>query len=184
MIKVSTPASKLLLFALFFAWMSCASLEPARPNDRQMKLPGRDLAVFEGNYAIMSVDTSYKTLDEVLFLESPYNFKNWPGPDDRVSLRAIDDRHLEATVFDKGKVLRTKILKGKWNGDFFELKGSTKISLFWVILNGFRTGKARISMLKNGNLTVDAYGGGCILLVFFPIGCASGEEYQLEFNKL
>ncbi len=171
------------LWLLLPTLLACTTFK-TMGEDERMALTTKQVPQFEGSYKILSVDTAYLTLSNALLSDDYFNIYNKPDSCDRVEIKFIDANHLQVTTFDNDINIASKTLKGKIKGNYFVLKKKVEMPFFWLILNSYHTQRTRIGLLNNGHLTVNVSGGGCALLVVFPIMCAEGAHYQIEFARI
>lgn len=174
-------AFPLIILTITILVTSCRSLKPIVQTDSLQTLGANDLAKFNSDYEIFSVDTSFRTSEFVLAYSGKFNFENLPKGNDRINLFSTDSKHLKVTVYKDDKVVKTKIIKGRLSQNYFQFK-LTHIS-FHLVINGYSTQKSRIGLLKNGDLTLDTDGGGVLLLVVFPTFGSGAELYNLVFKR-
>jgi hypothetical protein len=180
-----------ILLCLVTFSSSCNSLKPVVQHNSLQTLNFNDISKFDGEYNILSSDTSYPTLAHALtFSDKKYlndfNHLNILAEKDvRLKIKSIDDTHLKITVYRNNKVLKTKILRGKLSDNYFQFT-STKISSispFYLILNRYRKQENRIGLLENGDLTLDSYEGGVLLLFVMPTFGGDSGSYNLIFKR-
>jgi hypothetical protein len=176
--------SVLPAFFLALLFTSCHTinlLNPITRNDSLQVLTSHDLNKFDGDYEIISVDTSHITLLYAL-ANSTKDYPRQADKNDKMNLKAIDDRHLKASVYHNGSVLKTKIIKGRLSQNYFQFK-LKKLAPFLFIINGYSTQVNRIGLLRNGDLLLDTDHGGILLLVIMPTFGSGTQEYNIKFKR-
>ncbi|MEP7374323.1 MAG: hypothetical protein ABI675_13085 [Chitinophagaceae bacterium] len=173
-------------------WLfSCNSIKPVTLNNLLQTLSSGEIAKLDGEYEIISSDTSYPTLARALtfagkkYLNSFNHLDQLAKRDIRLKIKSIDDRHLRITVYSRDKVIKTKEIKGRLAENYFHFK-LTKISSvfpFYLILNLYKRQENRIGLTKSGDLLLDSYEGGVLLLIFIPTFGGDTGSYNLIFKK-
>lgn len=180
---------RLLIFILLcaFFFVSCTltrplSLKPFN-NTTVQKLEAPDLSKFNGEYDIISKDTSITTLDYIFISMSKYDLKKLPGRNDYMRLTAIDNRRIKASLFLNNKIVRTKTIKGHLTSDYFEFH--TAHLMFRLLLNVFIQQSTRLALSKEGDLFADNNhgGGGFLVILPIPLSFSSFDEYNLKFKR-
>lgn len=171
----------LMLYTVFLFFTSCKTLEPIKKNDALQNLSSNDLSKLDGDYEIFTKDTFFKTLEYTLTYNSMFSRKNLPTEKDKINLKAINNNTLKATVYKNGKIIKTKIIKGKIEQNFFQYR--LQRFSFRLIFNTYGTQNNCIGLLPNGDLYVDTVYGGVLLLVFIPTIGTGSELYGLVFKR-
>lgn len=144
----------------------------------QLQQPG-----INGNYAIMSADTSNFSLDYTFTYRYLFSRLKPPQQNDYIYLTQPDSNHIKATVFVNNKPVKTNTVKGKWKGAYFEFH-NTRIR-FRFIVNVFQQQSSRIWLTQNGDLYLDTNRGGIAFLIFLPVPLSGAQfdQYQLLFKR-
>ena len=174
---------KLLSILLIIATFSCAPFKKFEKNKSRIGLSSENLELFNGQFELISIDSAYRFLDFALLAKSPFGFENIPEAGDYLSLKVLDKKKIEVSVYEDDNLIRRKVLKGKIKDNYFVFR-KRRVLIFWLVLNGIRIQKSRIGLLENGNLILDNSGGGILLLVFLPAGGNSDEFHNLQFRKI
>ncbi len=167
-----------IILTIFF--FSCSTLKYINPNDNRSTLMQTSLSSLNGDYEILSVDTSRTTLDFALTFKKYRRFdikSNY-----KVSLKAIDNQHIETSIFKNDTLLKTKVLKGKIENNYFCFN-IKKLSPFYFIFNVFGNKKTRIGKLESGDLLVDCRHFQVATLVIIPLTGGRDEEYDMVFRR-
>jgi hypothetical protein len=180
-----------IVFFLMQFSSSCTTLKPIVQNDSIAVLTSNNIEKFNGEYDILSSDTSYPTLAYALtFLDNKYlndfnHLNNLFERDMKITIRAIDNTHLKVAVYSKNNVVKSRVLKGRVFENYFHftITKLSSISPFYLVLNRYRKQKNRIGVYKNGDLTLDNLEGGALLLIIMPTFTGGNDRYNLIFKK-
>lgn len=158
-------------------------LKPFSNMDSVQTIEKDGLSKLNGNYAILSVDSeTLCSLDEVFFyLDMPYEKKLATG--NYVTIKAIDDNHISATIFADNKMVKTKTVKGRLVNNYFEFH-TTQLK-FRFIINLYSQQSSRLALWKDGSLYLDNNHGGIGFLVILPIPLSGSsiDMYHLKFAR-
>jgi len=181
----------IFIFCLVTCLFSCNSLKPIAQNNLLETLTSSELSKFDGDYEIISTNTSYPTLARALTFTDKSVLNNFNHIDQfakkefRLNIKSLDERHLKITLYSGNKIIKTKTLKGKLSDNYFQFK-MTKISPippFYLILSLYKKQKNRIGLTKSGDLLLDTYEGGVLLLVVVPTFGGDSDAYSLVFKR-
>jgi hypothetical protein len=180
-----------IVFILVLFSSSCTTLKPIVQNDSIGVLTSNNIEKFNGEYDILSTDTSYPTLAYALtFLDKKYlnNFNHLDNlfeKNMKIMIKAIDKTHLKITVYSKNNVIKNRVIKGKLYENYFHftITKLSSISPFYLLLNRYRKQKNRIGLYKNGDLALDNLEGGTLLLIIMPTLAGGSESYNLIFKR-
>lgn len=181
----------IFIFCLVTCLFSCNSLKPIAQNNLLQTLTSSELSKFDGDYEIISTDTSYPTLARALTFTDKRVLKNFNHIDQlvkkefRLNIKSLDERHLKITLYSRNKIIKTKTLKGKLSDNYFQFK-MRKISPvppFYLILSLYKKQENRIGLTKSGDLLLDTYEGGVLLLVVAPTFGGDSDAYSLVFKR-
>ena len=172
---------QLLFFILVFSGTilnSCTLFKPLpllpyKATDSLTTAPGFDIS---GNYEILSADTSIASLDYTFTYKDFFYRSKPPSTNDYVNIIMPDKNHLAATLYINGKPVKTKTVKGRWTGNYFEFHNTHFKCRF--IINVYSQQTCRIWLSKNGDLYLDTNRGGIAFLLLLPIPL-SGSQYDL-----
>ena len=154
-------------------------------------LSSNELFKLDGDYEIISTDTSYPTLARALTFTDKKVFDDFNHlsrineKDYRLNIKSLDERHLKITLYSRNKVVKTRKIRGIVSGNYFQFK-MRKISTvapFYLILNLYKKQENRIGLTKSGDLLLDSYEGGVLLLVVFPTFGGDTDAYNLVFKR-
>jgi hypothetical protein len=185
---------QLLFIALFagFVLISCGSLKPVSRQGTVMRLHYDDLARFNGAYSLVSTDTSYPTLAAAMTFSDRKDISEveWIRKngcrDCFVRLHAKDPSRLEVSIYKEQKRVKRKVVRGHIEDDYFHFR-MTKLAParpFYGLLNVIRRQKNRIALLPSGDIMLDSYGGGILLLVIFPTFGGDSDTYGMVFQRV
>lgn len=189
--KISSKINpNILSWLIVVCLVSCNSLKPVTQNNLLQPLNSESIAKLDGDYEVLSSDTSYPTLARALTFtnkKSLINFThdNLNYKDVRLNIQALDDRHLKITVYRRGEAVKTKKIKGTLSDNYFHFN-LTKISSaspFYFLLNLYKKQVNRIGLTKNGDLLLDSYEGGVLLLIVIPTFGGDTDSYNLIFKR-
>lgn len=141
------------------------------------------LSTLNGDYEILSLDSNNLCkLDDVFFYSLLFREMH-PSKNKYVSLEAIDDRHINATLFVDDKKVKAKTIKGRLVNKYFEFH-TTRLK-FRFIINVYAQQSGRLAVSKDGDLYLDNNQGGIAFLVILPIPLSgsSYDTYNLKFRK-
>lgn len=159
---------------------SCSTLKQVEKNTNQSSLNDKNFSNINGDYDIFTTDTATTTLDLALTLEKYWWFDRKENY--KLSLKVIDNRHLQTDIYKNDSLITTKILTGKLQNDFFVIK-KTKILFFYFLINGFGNLTTRIGQLKSGELLIDSHTFKVATLIIIPLTGDRVEQYGLVFPK-
>jgi hypothetical protein len=164
---------------------SCTSLKPITANSSLQTIGPSEISKFNGNYEIISLDSSFRTLEYALTFSGQFDFLDLPKNNDRVNMAIIDSRHLKISVYKSDTLIVSRIIKGRIFQNYFHsnLTSIAFVKPFYGILNIYRRQKVRLGLLQSGDLILDCDTGGVLLLVAFPIFGSSDEQYNLVFKR-
>jgi hypothetical protein len=100
-----------------------------------------------------------------------------------VTIKAIDDDHISATLFADNKMIKTKTVKGRLVNNYFEFH-TTQLK-FRFIINLYSQQSSRLALWKDGSLYLDNNHGGIGFLVILPIPLSGSsiDMYHLKFAR-
>lgn len=189
--KISSKINpNILSWLIVVCLVSCNSLKPVTQNNLLQPLNSESIAKLDGDYEVLSSDTSYPTLARALTFtnkKSLINFThdNLNYKDVRLNIQALDDRHLKITVYRRGEAVKTKKIKGTLSDNYFHFKLTkiSSVSPFYFLLNLYKKQVNRIGLTKNGDLLLDSYEGGALLLIVIPTFGGDTDSYNLIFKR-
>lgn len=181
----------LCFFCLVAYLCSCNSLKPVTQNDLLQPLSSNELSKLDGDYEIISTDTSYPTLARALTFTDKKVLKNFNHIDElarkdfRLNIQSLDEKHLKITLYSQNKIVKTKTLKGKVSDNYFQfkMKKISPVSPFYLILSLYKRQENRIGLTKNEELLLDSYEGGVLLLLVLPTFGGDTDVYNLIFKR-
>ena len=159
-------------------------LKPIHNSDSVQRIDKSNFSKFNGNYEIVSVDSSSDKLDYTFTYKYNYLLKDLPGKNRYVNLSVIDDRHLKATLYTDNKKVKSKTIKGRINNNYFEFH-KTHITLKYVIIIWAQQTN-RIALSPEGDLYLDTNRGavGFLLIIPIPFSGSSMDTYNLKFKRI
>lgn len=165
------------------SFSSCAlfrplPLKPVHNSDTVRTIERSGLSEFNGDYEILSVDSSFNTLDYTF----TYKRKS-TGINDYINLSVIDDRHIRATLFVNDKIVKSKKITGRVNNNYFSFHSWHLSWKYVFILYGQQTN--RLALSKDGDLYLDTNNGGIafFLIMPVPLSGSSIDSYNLKFRR-
>lgn len=158
-------------------------LDPVKSKETVQSIDRSGFSSFNGNYELVSVDTSSNRLDFAFTFKAPTNLKQLPERGDYIHLSTPGFSKVEAIVFRNGKEVKRKTIKGRMNNNRFQFH-SSNLSVR-VIFNVFRQQTNRIALLENGDLLLDTNSGGIAFFFILPIPLSgsANDTYNLRFRK-
>src|SRR5690349_13666196 len=88
----------IIIIVFAFCFTSCVLTRPLplKPfnNNSVQKFETSRLSNFNGDYEIISTDSSSHTLEHIFTYSSKFHFRNLPGKNDFIRLSVIDDKHI------------------------------------------------------------------------------------------
>jgi hypothetical protein len=159
-------------------------LEPIH-NDKSVQRIGKsDLSRFNGDYEILSGDSSSFTLDYTFTCKSLFNLKKLPGEKDYINLSALNEKHIKATLFVNDKIVKSKIVKGHMDNNYFKFH-TTHFSLKYIFIL-YRQQTNRLALSNEEDLFLDTNSGGIgfLLIMPIPLSGSSADTYNLKFKKI
>lgn len=159
-------------------------LLPIEKNDIIQRKEFTDLSTLNGNYQLLSVDSSSVKLDFAFTYKSFFNFKKHPGINDYINLSAIDNRHIKASLFVNNKMVKSKTIKGWISNNYFQFS-TNHFSLRYIFII-YTQQTNRVSLLKEGHMALDNNRGGIgfLLILPIPLSGSSIDTYDLIFKKI
>lgn len=181
----------LYIICVVISLYSCNSLKPVTQNNLLQNLSSNELSKLDGDYEIISTDTSYPTLARALTFTDKKNLLNFnhidqlASKDFRLNLKSLDEKHLKVTLYSQNKIVKTKTLKGKVSDNYFQFKMRkiSPVSPFYILLSLYKKQENRIGLTKNGELLLDSYEGGVLLLLVMPTFGGDTNAYNLIFKR-
>lgn len=178
-------------FCLLTCLCSCNSLKPITQNNLLQTLSSHELSKLDGDYEILSTDTSYPTLARALTFTDKKVLNDFNHIDQlvkndfRLNIKSLDERHLKVTLYRQNKIVKTKTIKGKLSDNYFQFKMTkiSPVSPFFLILSLYKKQENRIGLTKNGELLLDSYEGGVLLLLVVPTFGGDSDVYNLIFKR-
>jgi len=182
---------KILVLLLVSIMSSCYTLKESADNNDRIELNYKNLHLFNGKYKRLAINDSINithhcpnNLFNSFLLQVPYRY--WI-PDsinkkDFAEIELIDKKKFKVNLIENGKLEKSKILKGRIVGNSFVFNRRTFI-IPLVFFNFYIERKTRISLLQNGNLSVDTHYESLGSFLFFPWNGYGGDGYNLEFEK-
>jgi hypothetical protein len=179
------------IFCLVKCLCSCNSLKPITQNNLLQTLRSNDLSKLDGDYEIISTDTSYPTLARALTFTDKKVLNNFNRIDQlvkndfRLNIKSLDERHLRITLYIRNEIVKTKTIKGKLSDNYFQftMRKISPVSPFYLILSLYKKQENRIGLTKNGELLLDSYEGGVLLLLVVPTFGGDTDAYNLIFKR-
>lgn len=184
-------SAKIIIPIIIACLASCSSLKPVTQNSSLQSLQSGDIAKLDGDYEIISTDTSYPTLARALTFTNKKALSNFNQLDKlheknvRLHIQSLDDRHLKVTIYSRDKAIKSKKIKGKLSDNYFHFK-MTKISPippFYFLLSLYKKQDNRIGVTESGDLVLDSYEGGVLLLIALPTFGGDTDSYNLIFKR-
>ncbi len=174
----------LFLFVLIL-FTACSTSQKIIQDDRIIPLNPQELGKFNDRYKIISIDDSYRNLNETLFFEERYfDGKNRSDENDFIELEWIENYYsFNVRLYDNDSLVQAKEVEGSLRDNYFYLTPYKKYDFKKVILNSYVSKSTQFYLLNNGNLKVYNDIGGCSLFLIFPLFCG-GNGLEIEFERL
>lgn len=180
----------ILAWLIVVCLFSCNSLKPVTQHTLLQPLNSENIAKLDGDYEVLSSDTSYPTLARALTFTDKkslidFTNDNLDYRDVRLNIQSLDDRHLKITVYRSEEVVKTKRIKGTFSDNYFHFKLTkiSSVSPFYLLLNLYKKQINRIGLTENGDLLLDSYEGGALLLIVIPAFGGDTDSYNLIFKR-
>lgn len=166
---------------ILFTVSACATLKTSPISEHRIKLSEDSLALLNGTYSRTSL-TKFNTATGDLF----WNFytRGYAIESDSlyaVTIEVLDATHINVSLFENDRMLRSKTLRGKLKNGYFEMR-LRKFILPAVYLNCCRSTKFRIGLQENMHLITDyeqiSWGTGFVLIPFYNKETAFNIEYE------
>jgi hypothetical protein len=178
---VATSTWLLLVFSC-----SCATLRRPSPPPDLLPLDQGSLARLDGRYSIISVDSAYRKLDWLFLTSELEGVAPESGLKRHIVFKALDGTHLKISLLDEVGIVAEKVCKVRIKQGYCKLPAYTDYFSEFVVINGYSTRAARISLLRNGNLTVDEAHAGIHFVLILPVVFPESFQRQshLEFKRI
>lgn len=165
--------------------VSCGLSKPLKLDPTKDHHPGIDrLALLNGDYRILSVDSNLVRLDYALTYKELYKYNQFPDTSDFVRLMIVDDQQINVQVFKKGNLVKTKTIKGVFQNGYFQFHSEHVAwrAVFWVHL--MQTN--RLTLTSSKDLLLDNYYGGIgfFLILPVPLSGSSSDNYNLIYKRI
>lgn len=178
--------NKALLLVFFAPIISCSVLKPVPENNQRVNLDGSNLSILNGTYnesPITGTKSNVNSLYWSFFLKGKVNYDDHYRGEEFIRFQVVKPNKIRVSLMREGSAIESKILKGKVNRNTFEFKRRLKIYPL-IFANVYKDSKTRVSLLPNGNLSVDSktmvYG---TVMIFIPIFDVE-QDYNQEYRKL
>ena len=155
---------------------SCVVNLVGKKGNTGQALNKNDLSKFNGTYGVLSLNKVHRTLDQAFWHDNKRGVY-------KVKIKVLSPKRLQVTTYDARGKVATKIVKGRFSQGYFVVKKMYKAQV-GCFINGFVTKKARLTILKNGNLLADIGTAGFSFLIVLPVGSGGGTLNNLEFPRI
>lgn len=174
-----------LIFGGSMLLVSCGLSKPLKLDPTKEGHPRIDrLALLNGDYRLLSVDSNLVRLDYALTYKELYKYNQFPDTSDFVRLQVVDDQHITVRVFKKGNLVKTKTIEGVFQNGYFQFHSEhlSWRAVFWVHL--LQTN--RLTLTASSDLLLDNnYGGiGFFLILPIPLSGSSSDNYNLVYKRI
>ena len=176
------------LCSVFFSsctLLSPLSLKPPEKNAAEQRSEIVSLSQFNGEYLMFpdGISPGNYSLDDLFTYKSVFSSDKLPEPNDYIRLQAIDERRLKATLFVNDRIVKSRIIKGRRSGSFFEFHRSHMAFKFISTIYSKQTG--RLTLTKEQNLCMDINSGGIAFFLFVPIPLSGSahDTYSLMYLR-
>jgi hypothetical protein len=169
----------LLAFLIFF--VGCVGLKAPVVRDGRVALPSNQLHLLNGEYELLSTDTSYLMLDFCLLGKQKYDLINRPGASDRMRIEALPKDRIKVARLQGEKVFKQKTIKGKLVDGYYVFKSSQLLPL--IAINVYGQQEVRLGLNTAQSLTVQLAGSTVVFIVFVPVTGGKQEEDHLVFRR-
>ncbi len=170
------------LFIAIVHFTSCSTLQYSGNKESPLLQTQKGLERYNGDFNILSNDTSFLTLPHIFTYNNYFNPKRLPGKCDKIRLTALDQNRLEVAVFNDSTVITRKVIRGRLSEGRFYFK-VRKISPIYIILNGYVWQTNQMELLENGDLSVHTKYGGLWFLTVVPTFGGRSEVRNLVFSR-
>jgi len=181
---------KMILIPMFCFLISCSTLDYPVNNEARINLSSENLNEINGIYKRSSINDTISTkhycpnnLFHSFFLRPGSHLFNDNSGNDFAELEVIDNKRIRITLTENGNTVKSKILKGKIVENTFEFNRRSFI-IPLVIMNFYEDRKTRISLLQNGNLSVETRTQAVGSFFIFPWSGGGYYADNLEFDKV
>lgn len=171
----------LILFAIMVSLVGCVGLKPPVTHEGDVALASGQLHLLNGEYALMSADTSYVMLDYCMLGKQKFDFINKPGHGDRIRIEAMPKDRLKVTMLHGDEVVRQKRIKGELANGYYSFKASQLLPM--VAINIYRHQEVRLGLNTEGSLVVQLAGTTVVFIVFVPVTGGKEEKDYLVFKR-
>ncbi len=170
---------------LFLFLLLLRSTTDISAQNKYKTAPLTDLSQLEGHYNVIAVhDTVYASLEWIAMMEPRLDSRYFRDKKCHITVQKTRSNRLSFSLWEGDKKLASSYMKGRLKDGKVQVR-RTKVRLFTVILNTISIHHAEMALAENGDLVVsDANLGGCGLIVFFPIACASDQPHTLVFERI
>lgn len=168
---------------------SCSSLKPPIQSKEHIELTDKSIKVLNGTYKRSFIGDSSSlsyynpNLFNDFFIHPNSNGRNNVNGEDFVELLVVGKNKIKITLISNGKILKSKVQKGKIVGHTFQFNRRTFL-IPLIVMNYYEERLTRVSILKTGNLNVDTSSQAIGSFIIFPWSGGGFEEYNLEFEKV
>jgi hypothetical protein len=166
----------------FFLLAGCSTLNHSKAGSGNLPLTDSSFFLLNGEYEIISRDTSHIMLDYCLTGIQKFDLVNRPDSGNRIRLETLPGRRLLVTVLSGNLSIRRKKIKGNLKDGYYMFK--LRILRPYVVFNFFNEQEVRLSLASNKSLIVELVGTTTFFVLFVPVTGAKVEEQSLEFKKV
>jgi hypothetical protein len=158
-------------------------LSPITENAERVDLTKQALNNLDGTYQCTSKG-AYYNLEAALLLHDGANYKTDRCIPEKIRLKIIDNMHLEVKYYLDTTMVRRRIIRGQLKEGYFQANYLGYFKPLYGIINYYSDRKARIGLLKSGNLIVDASSSGTLLLIIIPASSRDFKDNGMEFGRI
>jgi hypothetical protein len=146
-----------ILTSLLFIF-SCSILKPVTENNKMVALNEINLSVLNGTYyenTSVSLKSNFSSLYWSFFLKGKVHYNDHYNGEEFIRLQVINPNKIKVSLIREDSTIDSRVLKGGIKNNSFEFK---RRWVFYPILftNLYKDSKVRVSILQNGNLSVDS----------------------------
>ncbi|MGB4769847.1 MAG: hypothetical protein WBP58_00200 [Chitinophagaceae bacterium] len=170
-----------LALAFLISLYGCVSLKTAVAREERIQLTSNQLHLLNGEFELLSVDSSYNMLDYCLLGKQKFDQINRPGATDRIRIEVLPKDQLKVALLHGEEVRKHKKIKGKLVDGYYVFKASQLLPL--IAINVYGHQEVRLGLNTAQSLTVQLAGSTVVFIVFVPVTGGKQEEDYLVFRR-
>lgn len=170
-----------LLLTFLISLLGCVSLKSPLTREDRIPLISNQLHILNGEYELLSVDSSHIMLDYCVLGRQRFDLVNRPGATDRIRIETLPNDRLKVELLHGEEVRKVRKIKGKLVDGFYVFKSSQLLPLIAVNVYGHQ--EVRLGLDTAQSLTVQLAGTTVVFIVFVPVTGGKQEEDYLVFRR-